>query len=229
MPVSKNKRKDGRRKSSARVRIIRKACRDVMANRFVDRADFERKMKLFQEEKRHLSRGTANLAMMLNLNEGDYLTESFIKARYALARWNETTDYADFNDVSQALMIGAKCHKAIRVEESSFLEEIQAAAFQSIVCIRLRLRQERIPDANIQVVRLGLDSADQIVEFTAEKYRETLLRVFRENTVEYVNEHPEENEQNHRFILGRHYEQVLEWERADVKNGALPPLPKPKE
>ena len=133
----------------------------------------------------------------------------------ALERWPTTTDYSDFNQISSTLMLGALCHKCLGVAEQDLLEDIQHAAFMTVVCARLRNHGQTIPAANLEPVKHGLIVAQELMEYAYEHERQALINVLKHNTHETLAETPGLREAHERFILGKHYEQVRQWEIED--------------
>lgn len=143
------------------------------------------------------------------------MLEAFTLSFFALERWPTTTDYSDFNQISSTLMLGALCHKCLGVAEQDLLEDIQHAAFMTVVCARLRNHGQTIPAANLEPVKHGLIVAQELMEYAYEHERQALINVLKHNTHETLAETPGLREAHERFILGKHYEQVRQWEIED--------------
>ena len=143
------------------------------------------------------------------------MLEAFTLSFFALERWPTTTDYSDFNQISSTLMLGALCHKCLGVAEQDLLEDIQHAAFMTVVCARLRNHGKEIPPANLEPVKHGLIVAQELMEYAYEHERQALINVLKHNTHETLDETPGLREAHERFILGKHYEQVRQWELED--------------
>lgn len=113
-------------------------------------------------------------------------------------------------------------------EKDSLLEDIQHAAFMTVVCARLRNHGKEIPPANLEPVKHGLIVAQELMEYAYEHERQALINVLKHNTHETLDETPGLREAHERFILGRHYETVRGWELEDdslekaMKSGVLP-------
>lgn len=152
---------------------------------------------------------------LLGFQEKDSLLEAFTLSFFALERWPTTTDYSDFNQISSTLMLGALCHKCLGVVEQDLLEDIQHAAFMTVVCARLRNHRKPIPPANLEPVKHGLIVAQDLMEYAYEHERQALINVLKHNTHETLDETPGLREAHERFILGKHYEQVRQWELED--------------
>lgn len=143
------------------------------------------------------------------------MLEAFTLSFFALERWPTTTDYSDFNQISSTLMLGALCHKCLGVQEQDLMDDIQHAAFMTVVCARLRNHGKEIPPANLEPVKHGLIVAQQLMEYAYEHERQALINVLKHNTHENIAENPGLREAHERFILGKHYEQVRQWELED--------------
>jgi len=100
------------------------------------------------------------------------LLEAFTLSFFALERWPTTTDYSDFNQICSTLMLGALCHKCLGVAEQDLLEDIQHAAFMTVVCARLRNHRKPIPPANLEPVKHGLIVAQELMEYAYEQVRQ---------------------------------------------------------
>lgn len=143
------------------------------------------------------------------------------------------TFYIDNLSPSQALAIlaalnGALCHKCLGVAEQDLLEDIQHAAFMTVVCARLRNHGKEIPPANLEPVKHGLIVAQELMEYAYEHERQALINVLKHNTHENIAENPGLHEAHERFILGKHYDTVRRWGLEDdslekaMKSGVLP-------
>lgn len=143
------------------------------------------------------------------------MLEAFTLSFFALERWPTTNDYADFNQISSTLMLGALCHKCLGVQEQDLMDDIQHAAFMTVFCARLRNHGKEIPPANLEPVKHGLIVAQELMEYAYEHERQALINVLKHNTHGNIRETPGLLEAHERFILGKHYEQVRQWELED--------------
>lgn len=210
MPVSKKPRKKGQR---ARDLAVRKK---FVRGKFKDADDARRTIASLERQKTRQRRRCEQLGWLLGFQEKDSLLEAFTLSFFALERWPTTTDYSDFNQISSTLMLGALCHKCLGVAEQDLLEDIQHAAFMTVVCARLRNHGKEIPPANLEpVVKHGLIVAQELMEYAYEHERQALINVLKHNTHETLDETPGLREAHERFILGKHYEQVRQWELED--------------
>lgn len=222
MPVSKKPRKKGQR---ARDLAVRKK---FVRGKFKDADDARRTIASLERQKTRQRRRCEQLGWLLGFQEKDSLLEAFTLSFFALERWPTTTDYSDFNQISSTLMLGALCHKCLGVVEQDLLEDIQHAAFMTVVCARLRNHRKPIPPANLEPVKHGLIVAQELMEYAYEHERQALINVLKHNTHETLDETPGLREAHERFILGRHYETVRGWELEDdslekaMKSGVRP-------
>lgn len=127
MPVSKKPRKKGQR---ARDLAVRKK---FVRSQFKDADDARRTIASLEHQKTRQRRRCEQLGWLLGFQEKDSLLEAFTLSFFALERWPTTTDYSDFNQISSTLMLGALCHKCLGVVEQDLLEDIQHAAFMTVV------------------------------------------------------------------------------------------------
>lgn len=67
-----------------------------------------------------------------------------------------------------------------------------------------------IPAANLQVVREGLALAQNLMEAAYNEDREAFISALKENTVEYIQAHPEVVDIHMKMALGRNYERVMQ-------------------
>lgn len=183
--------------------------------KFKDADDARRTIKSLETQRTRQRRRCEQLGWLLGFQEKDSLLEAFTLSFYALERWPTTNDYADFNQISSSLMLGALCHKALGVQEQDLMDDIQHAAFMTVTCARLRNHGKEIPPANLEPVKHGLIVAQQLMEYAYEHERQALINVLKHNTHENIAENPGLREAHERFILGRHYEQVRQWELED--------------
>ena len=138
---------------------------------------------------------------LLGFQEKDSLLEAFALSFFALERWPTTTDYSDFNQIRSTLMLGALCRECLGVAEQDLLEDIQHAAFMTVVCARLRNHGQTIPAANLEPVKHGLIVAQDLMEYAYEHERQALINVLKHNTHETLAETPGLREAHERFIL----------------------------
>ena len=95
------------------------------------------------------------------------------------------------------------------------MDDIQHAAFMTVVCAPLRNHGKEIPPANLEPVKHGLIVAQELMEYAYEHDRQALINVLKHNTHDNLDRTPGLREAHERFILGRHYEQVRQWELED--------------
>ena len=209
MPVSKKPRKKGQRAKDLAMR------KKFVKGKFKDADDARRTIKSLETQRTRQRRLCEQLGWLLGFQEKDSLLEAFTLSFYALERWPTTNDYADFNQISSSLMLGALCHKALGVQEQDLMDDIQHAAFMTVTCARLRNHGKEIPPANLEPVKHGLIVAQQLMEYAYEHERQALINVLKHNTHENIAENPGLREAHERFILGKHYEQVRQWELED--------------
>ena len=209
MPKSQKPRKKGQRAKDLAMR------KKFVQGKFKDADDARRTIKSLETQRTRQRRRCEQLGWLLGFQEKDSLLEAFTLSFYALERWPTTNDYADFNQISSSLMLGALCHKALGVQEQDLMDDIQHAAFMTVTCARLRNHGKEIPPANLEPVKHGLIVAQQLMEYAYEHERQALINVLKHNTHENIAENPGLREAHERFILGRHYEQVRQWELED--------------
>lgn len=209
MPVSKKPRKKGQRAKDLAMR------KKFVRGQFKDADDARRIIKSLETQRTRQRRRCEQLGWLLGFQEKDSLLEAFTLSFYALERWPTTNDYADFNQISSSLMLGALCHKCLGVQEQDLMDDIQHAAFMTVTCARLRNHGKEIPPANLEPVKHGLIVAQQLMEYAYEHERQALINVLKHNTHEHLAETPGLREAHERFILGRYYEQVRQWELED--------------
>ena len=222
MPVSRKPRKKGRRghEIDARKKLIN--------GKFKNLDDARKAIKEVESSRKRRRQQCTQLGYMLCFTEKEALIDAFTLSFFALERWPTTTDCSDFNQISSTLMLGALCHKCLGVAEQDLLEDIQHAAFMTVVCARLRNHGKEIPPANLEPVKHGLIVAQELMEYAYEHERQALINVLKHNTHETLDETPGLREAHERFILGRHYETVRGWELEDdslekaMKSGVLP-------
>lgn len=206
MPVSKKPRKKGNRYH------VRSALTRLKEGKFKSKEEMQKLMKVLHDDDVRLRNGVDNLEWMLSLQDKDALFAPFVRAFLAIDRWPETGDFDDFNVVTSSLMLGALCHRALGVQETEMLTEIQDATFRCVTCVRLRQKQSPIPKENLSLVKEGLTTAQRLIEFANDNNRNTLIHVLKQNTLRFLDDHPEEVEKHERLVLGRHYETVRSWE-----------------
>ena len=157
------------------------------------------------------------LNSMITLTTFDEVREGFLRSLAALNRWPDTRDAYDFNVVTSSITLGVLIFHIAKVAETEILQELQHAAFMSVVCARIRNRDETIPPANIQVVREGLTLSQKLMEAAYDDDRQAFISALYENTPEYLERHPEAIERHMRMALGKNYERVIQWDREDAK------------
>lgn len=189
--------------------------RKFVRGQFKDADDARRTIASLENQRTRQRRRCEQLGWLLGFQEKDSLLEAFTLSFFALERWPTTNDYADFNQISSTLMLGALCHKCLGVQEQDLMDDIQHAAFMTVVCARLRNHGQTIPAANLEPVKHGLIVAQELMEYAYEHERQALINVLKHNTHGNIRETPGLLEAHERFILGKHYEQVRQWELED--------------
>lgn len=209
MPKSKKPRKPGKH---GRENIARKKWE---SGKFKSVEDARLTWRTLEAARKKRRPGLAQMHFLLSLADKEELIESFTQAFFALARWPTTYSYEDFNRVSSCLTLGILCHKRMGVVETDLLADMQQAAFMSVVCVRLRNFGKPVPPQNLEAVRVGLTTAQQLMEYAHEHDRQAFIDVLKHNDREHVEDTPGLLEAHERLILGRNYEIVQRWEKED--------------
>ena len=162
--------------------------RKFVRGQFKDADDARRTIASLENQRTRQRRRCEQLGWLLGFQEKDSLLEAFTLSFFALERWPTTTDYSDFNQISSTLMLGALCHKCLGVQEQDLMDDIQHAAFMTVVCARLRNHGKEIPPANLEPVKHGLIVAQQLMEYAYEHERQALINVLKHNTHENIAE-----------------------------------------
>ena len=76
---------------------------------------------------------------------------------------------------------------------------------------RIRGLNQELPEANLNVISIGLTAAQDLIEYAFKEDPQALKEVLLKNDPLYTRAHPEENEARERFILGDKYELVRSW------------------
>ena len=211
MPVSKKPRKKGKGVRNRTFQAIKR-----MASKHYDsKEQFTRDIEHLQNLERDCSVAQAQLGWMIALTDFDNVRMGFLKSLSALDRWNTTNDPEDFNIVVSSLMLGVLIHDKAKIAEIDVLRDMQHACFMSVVCARLRSKNQEIPKGNIDSVREGLVVAQQVMEVAYEEDRQAFINALCENSKEWLQKHPEAVDQHYKMALGRNWEIVDEWDRKD--------------
>lgn len=214
MPVSKKPRKKGRHgRENALMKGLAKRKKFASVD---DARDFIGKsFDQLIEIKRQRRPGLAQIHYLTQLADREELLEAFTKAFYCLDRWPTTDDTKDFNVVSSSLMLGVLCHKRMDVQEQDLLHDLQRAAFMAVTCARMKNKGEQVPVQNLESVRIGLTTAQALMEYAYENDRQAFIDVLRHNDRDHVESTPGLLEAHERLILGQNYDTVQRWEAED--------------
>lgn len=205
MPTSKKPRKKGRH--GAINDKLRKARR-------MDSLTTEELEKLAEDLEAEAVRKRMALRRyewMSVLLDHESLIEGFARAHASLKRIPETNDVFDFNVICSSLMLGAMVHMRLGIEEQSWLTDIRRAAYGTILAYRLRWMKIEVPEANLNMISIGLTAAQDLIEYAFKEDPQALKEVLLKNDPLYTRAHQEENEARERFILGDKYELVKSW------------------
>lgn len=109
------------------------------------------------------------------------------------------------------------------------LQDIQHAAYMTVLCARLRNHRKEVPPSNLEPVKHGLIISQELMEYAFDNERQALINVLKHNSKDNLRVNQGLEEQHERFILGRHYDTVRAWEledgellkRLEEKNGRL--------
>ncbi|MFR6359765.1 MAG: hypothetical protein ACLUNV_09245 [Sutterella wadsworthensis] len=131
--ASKQKpRKKGQR---ARDLAVRKK---FVRGKFKDADDARRTIASLERQKTRQRRRCEQLGWLLGFQEKDSLLEAFTLSFFALERWPTTTDYSTSTRSAARSCSARSVTSALGVAEQDLLEDIQHAAFMTVVCARLR-------------------------------------------------------------------------------------------
>lgn len=185
----------------------------AMAKR-MDRMSDEKLEKLADDLEKEMFRRTLSkrhYEWMSVLQEHEELIEGFTRAQYALGKLRETNEIFDFNILCSSLMLGAMTHRRLGVEETTWLEDIRRAAFETVYAYKLRGENQQIPDGNLKLIGIGLDAAQDLIAYAVKNDPQAMKEVLIKNDPLYTRLHPEEMDDRERFIMGDRYELVKSW------------------
>lgn len=213
MPGNKRpSRKKGKGKSSKVRAIIQR----IKAENYKSLEQFKGDLNYLKKLDNGTYLARFQMNSMIALTTFDEVRKGFLRSLSALNRWPTTTEAYDFNVVTSSLMLGVLIFHMAKVAETEILQELQHAAFMCVVCARIRNNDEVIPEANIKVVREGLALAQDLMEAAYNEDRQAFISALKENTVEYLEAHPEAVDAHMRMALGKNYERVQEWEKENA-------------
>ena len=205
MPKSKKPRKKGRHgRLNDKIRQASKMQR-------METKDIERLTDDLEKEAARRTMALRRYEWMSVLLDHEELIEGFTRAHNSLKRLPESTEVFDFNIVCSSLMLGAMVHMRLGVEEQSWLTDIRRAAFGVVNAYRIRALNQELPEANLNMISIGLTAAQDLIEYAFKEDPQALREVLLKNDPLYTRAHPEENDARERFILGDKYELVQSW------------------
>lgn len=205
MPRSKRPRKPGKHGA-----INRKLALAKKMNRLTTET-VERLADGLEKEAARRTMALRRYEWMSVLLDHEELIEGFTRAHNSLKKLPESNEVFDFNIVCSSLMLGAMVHLRLGVEEQSWLTDIRRAAFGVVNAYRIRGLNQKLPEANLNVISIGLTAAQDLIEYAFKEDPQALKEVLLKNDPLYTRAHPEENDARERFILGDKYELVRSW------------------
>ena len=218
MPVSKRPRKKG--KHGAKIAIAKRL---VIKNGKV-LSDSAKAMDDFQRmiDKEDLAR--SRYIYMSLIADKSNMYRPFIEAYQLIDDLPNANDFMPFNLLASHLTQGAMIHKCLEVQETEWLKEIQHAAFMVFTVYRQWLLDEKIPEANLEPLRIGIDAVRALVEYAWDNNPQELREIKIRTTRTYIELHPEETEARERLLLGDRWAQTRSWnlqKLAEEKNARL--------
>lgn len=218
MPVSKRPRKKG--KHGAKIAIAKRL---VIKNGRV-LSDSAKAMDDFQRmiDKEDLAR--SRYIYMSLIADKSNMYRPFIEAYQLIDDLPNANDFMPFNLLASHLTQGAMIHKCLEVQEKEWLKEIQHAAFMIFTVYKQWLLDEKIPEANLEPLRVGIDAVRALVEYAWDNNPQELREIKIRTTRTYIELHPEETEARERLLLGDRWAQTRSWnlqKLAEEKNARL--------
>lgn len=205
MPKSKKPRKSGK------YGMINRKLAQAAKLKSLDDATVERLADDLEKEACRRALARRRYEWMAVLLDHEDLIEGFTRAHNSLKKLPSTTEVFDFNIICSSLMLGAMVHRRLGVEEASWLTDIRRAAFGTVNAYRIRGLNQDLPEANLNMISIGLTAAQDLIEYAFKEDPQALKEVLLKNDPLYTRAHPEENEERERFILGDKYELVRSW------------------
>lgn len=205
MPTSKKPRKKGRHGMINRKLAKAKKMMSLPDEQLESLADDLEK----EAWRRTLAR--RNYEWMSVMLDHEDLIEGFTRAQHSLDKFRETDEIFDYNIVCSSLMLGAMVHRRLGVEEKTWLEDIRRGAFETVYAYKLRGEHQQIPDGNLRLIGIGLDAAQDLIDYAFTHDPQALKEVLIKNDPLYTRLHPEEFDDRERFIMGDRYELVKSW------------------
>lgn len=205
MPVSKKPRKKGKHgaKNAIAKRLVIKNGK-VVATSTKAMDDFQRMM-----DREYLAR--SRYAYMTHVADKSNMYKPFIEAYKSIDELPQTNSFMPFNYLVAHLTQGAMIHKCLEVQEGEWLKEIQHAAFMVFTVYRQWLLDEKISEANLEPIRVGIDAVRALVEYAWDNNPQELREIKIRTTRTYIELHPEETEAREKLLLGERWEQMKNW------------------
>ena len=205
MPVSKKPRKKGKHgaKNAIAKRLVIKNGK-VVDNSKKAMDDFQRMM-----DREYLAR--SRYTYMALVADKSNMYKPFIEAYKSIDDLPHTNDFLPFNYLVAHLTQGAMIHKCLEVQEGEWLKEIQHAAFMVFTVYRQWLLDEKIAEANLEPIRVGIDAVRALVEYAWDNNPQELREIKIRTTRTYIELHPEEIESREKLLLGDRWEQMRDW------------------
>lgn len=210
MPTSKRPRKKGK------YGLLNANLRKLRAGRFKDQNDADRTIAALEKSAADAAMGRRHYEWMSVMLDHEELIEGFVRAHQSLDRIPTTFKIFDFNILCSSLMLGAMVHMRLGIEEQSWITDIRRAAYGTIMAYRLRGMKQDVPEANLNMIGIGLTAAQELIEYAFKEDPQALKEVLLKNDPLYTRAHPEENEARERFILGDRYDQVKSWKLTEI-------------
>ena len=212
MPKSKSKRKKtggflARQRDAKIVRTGKAANKDA----------YVRAWRRIEAERARMMKGAAMTELRLAFVDDEELATAFIRAELAVKRLREDPagfTVEDFKTIGSSIMLGVKVFR--HFTEAGFsidpkiLGELRHGAWILACTGRFFERGESIPPANIDVIHESLDVALALLKDARLLDQEALARILMGN----FRVIPEEDL---KYVLGEHFDQVMAWERKEEK------------
>lgn len=212
MPKSKSKRK----KTGGFIARQRDA-KIVRTGKAADKDAYVRAWRRLEAEKARMMKSAAMAELRLAFVDDEELATAFIRAELAVKKLREDPQHftvEDFKTIGSSIMLGVKVFRHFTEAGFSIAPEILGNLRHGawiLACVgQFFERGESIPPVNIDVIHESLDVELALLKDARLLDQEALARILMGN----FRVIPEDDL---KYVLGEHYDQVMAWERKEEK------------
>lgn len=165
--------------------------------------------------------GLAKIRNMALILDKDHVLNQCIKIMFEFEQLinDDIVEPIWFNKIITMLVTGKVLAQQLPLTvdcQKQALESIEQAAYMLFTSMRIKTKQQPIPPANVDIVRSGLSTAQELFKYAQDNNGDAFLQAIYAS-MGNENDGVEQHMLRHKYLLGDRWDQIYQW----VENNEL--------